>query len=172
LGPPGVGTVSHHRPSSSCQEPVGDALAALGLLEGALDPLLVASTKDERKAIPRVRTGLPEAARVMVEVLKLRPELGAPVGFDGDGVTEDLDNVQLINPLIPRLKALVQRIEDSKLQWNAEAQAPTFAAYAIAKAAAKADGTLAQLLAPLEKVLANGPSREEVASDGEGAAAS
>jgi hypothetical protein len=132
-------------------------------LDDDLANVLVVLTDDERKAMPRVRTGLPAAARTLAEVLITRPEICAASGYDPAKVIEDLDNVAVIAKLVPLLKTLLQRLEDSQLQWLAEAQEPTLAAYAVAKVRAERDGSLKELIRPVQEVLANGPRPKDAA---------
>jgi hypothetical protein len=93
--------------------------------------------------------------------MKKRPDIASLTGYSADAVLEDLNNVELIDPLLPRLEALAQRVSDSRLQWLAEAQEPTLAAYAVAKTLAKRDGSLAAIIEPLKKVLSNSRKAEE-----------
>lgn len=155
-------------PTAVLRPIVEGATRDLDRIEQTLSALLVVLTAGDRKTIPRTRTGFPAAARVLANLLQTRPEIGAAAGYQGDAVIEDLDNVELVEPLLPRLHALIQRIEDSRLLWLAEAQEPTLAAYGVAKVRAERDGTLAPMIGPLKKVLANGPlSRAETEAESE-----
>ena len=131
------------------------ATAALVAIEAGPGARLVSLADADRKTMPRVRTGFPAAARSLAALLASRPEIAAVVGYDADQVVEDLDNVEAIDALIPRVEQLLQALHDSKLQWLAEAQEPTLAAYAVATTQARRDGSLAALVAPLADVLSN-----------------
>ena len=145
-------------PTAVLRPIVEGAIRDLDRIDQTLSALLVVLTASDRKTIPRTRTGFPAAARVLANLLQTRPEIGAAADYQGDAVLEDLDNVELVEPLLPRLQALIQRIEDSRLLWLAEAQEPTLAAYGVARVRAERDGTLAPMIEPLKKLLANGPS--------------
>jgi hypothetical protein len=134
---------------------VADLERHLDELEARAGTLLVALTADERKAMPRVREGFAPAARTLSNVLRSRPEIAALTEYDAASVVEDLDNAELLAPLMPRLELLAQRVADSHLQWMAEAQEPTLAAYSVARVRAKRDGTLAALIEPMAKVMSN-----------------
>lgn len=133
----------------------------LDRIEQALSVLLVALTANDRRSVPRTRTGFPAAARVLANVLSTRPDITGLVGYRSEDVIQDLDNVALIAPLLPRLNAMTQRIEDARLLWLAEAQEPTFAAYGVAKVRAERDGSIAAMIEPLKRVLAVGPSKRQ-----------
>lgn len=105
--------------------------------------------------MPRTRSLFPPAARTLADLLVRRPDIAAVTDYDAAAVVEDLDNVEAIDPLIPRLEALLQLLLDSRLQWLAEAQEPTLAAYAVARTLSKRDGTLSEIIAPLGEVLSN-----------------
>jgi hypothetical protein len=131
--------------------------AELDTVEATLSTLLVVLTAYERKHMPRTRTGFAAAARVFVNLLLKRPEIAAVCRAVPEGIVEDLDNVELIEAVLPRLKTLVQMLEDSRLQWLAEAQDPTLQAYGVAQVLAERDGSLAEFLEPLAKVMSNAP---------------
>jgi hypothetical protein len=113
----------------------------------------------ERRVVPRTREGFPPAARVLANLIRTRPEIVAVTEFDSEAVIEDLDNVELVDLLIPRLEGLLQRLQDARLRWLAEAQEPTLATYSVAKTRAERDGTLAAMIEPLRVVLANPRNR-------------
>jgi hypothetical protein len=143
------------------RELVTDAAAHLDALESALSVLLPALTPEDRKAMPRTRSNFTAKARVLADLMKRRPDIAEIAHYSADTVLEDLDNVELIEPLLPRLESLAQRVSDSRLQWLAEAQEPTLAAYGVAKTLARRDGSLAALIEPLKKVLSNTRKPEE-----------
>ena len=130
-------------------------------LESYVSQVLVILEPDERKRMPRTRSTFVEAALQFSDVLKKRPDIMAITSYDADAVVEDLRNVLLIAPLLPRLNALAQRVADSELQWLAEAQEPTLAAYSVARTLAERDGSLGKLIEPLRKVLSNGRRQED-----------
>lgn len=147
------------RVNTTTLAPLAKAVAAeLDRIDATLSTELVVLTADDRRSVPRTRAGFPAAARTFADVVATHPAIGLLTGFDAASVTEDLDNVALIDPLIPRLKALVRRLEDSRLRWLAEAQEPVLAAYVVAKVRAERDGALAAMIEPLQKVFANGPA--------------
>jgi hypothetical protein len=155
--------ISTTRIDSAQLNAVVTSLAAeLDRLEADFEALLPTLTAADRKTVPRTRTGFPEAARTFAQVMSTRPDIEAVAEFDRVAVLEDLDNVAIIDPLVPRVEKLAQRLQDSRLKWLAEAQEPTLAAYGVAKARALRDGTLQALIEPLQQVLANRPrSRAE-----------
>ena len=136
-------------------------------LEGSMSELLVVLEPDERRRMPRVRNSFLEAALQFSDVLKKRPDIVAITKYDAEAVVEDLQNVLLIAPLLPRLEALAQRVSDSELQWLAEAQEPTYAAYSVARTLSERDGSLGKLIEPMRKVLSNRRSPEEEVEEGE-----
>lgn len=155
--------ISTTRVSTAVLAPLVDAITRdLDRVDQTLATQLIVLTSADRKTVPRTRSGFPAAARTFANVLDTRPEIAAVTGYDRREVVEDLDNVALIAPLLPRLKGLLKRLEDSHLLWLAEAQEPTLAAYAVGRVRAERDGTLSALIEPLQKVLANAPAPDEV----------
>lgn len=151
--------------NAALRQKVADASASLDAVYVLLADLMVVLNADDRQSMPRTRAQFPEAARTLADVLARRPDITALTAYDAAAVVEDLDNVEVIAPLIPRLEALLQMAQDSRLQWLAEAQEPTLAAYTVAKTLAKRDGSLASLIAPLAQVLSR--SRVPVATSEE-----
>jgi hypothetical protein len=127
----------------------------------ALEPCLVLLTDAVRATIPRVRSDFPAGAREFAAGSADFPEVVGATGYDADAVVEDLDNAQAIEPLGAKVARLQQMLDDSRLEWLAEAYVPTLELYGVAKVRAKSDPRLARAIRPLAKVFAT-PRRKKV----------
>jgi hypothetical protein len=125
-----------------------------------LRPFLAPLSDAERKTMLRPRDGFGPAARQLARELEKFPQIGAAVGLDTEALIEDLDNVEVLWPLMRALDDLSRDVSDSKLLWNAEAADPAFSAYAVAKTAAKRDAKLQVVVDALAPVLANHRARK------------
>ena len=127
-------------------------LVRLALL--AMEGMLVELTDRERTDLPRPSVRFPEAARSLARAAIEAPDLAERAAFDAAAVTEDLDNVAALAPLMEQLAILVRRTDDSRLRWLAEAYVPSLALHGLAKAGARVDGSLEALVEPMGGIFA------------------
>jgi hypothetical protein len=127
----------------------------------ALAPFTAILTDADRAAMPRAREGFGEAGRALARAAAGHPEIAAVSGFDAEAITEDLDNVRELSPLVEQVAELSKRLSDTRLAWLAEAWVPSLAMYAVAKVRAKTDGKLRTLVAPLAEMFAVRRARRE-----------
>ena len=137
---------------AKAEKKVDEALAELA-------SLLVVMTDADRASVPRTLDGFGPAARQFAQAMKRHPDIAAAVNYDREAVIEDLDNADTLTALAARVGELQRRLADSKLEWLAEAWSPSLAAYAVAQAAARSDGALRDLIAPLAAVFATRRNR-------------
>jgi len=121
---------------------------AAELLEG----VLVHLTAQQRASLLRAPKEFPDAARSLARMMVDHPDVAALTEFDSKAVVEDLDNVALLDPIEEKASHISQLIADSRLLWLAEAYAASLAAYGVAKAAAKKDASLADVIRPLSAI--------------------
>ena len=159
-------------PASSTRVPtatliplVQAAEASLDTIEATLSSALLVLTAEERKRMPRTRSGFAPAARVLANLIQKRPDIAAVCNLVPDAVVEDLDNAELLDTLLPRLKLLGQMLEDSRLRWLAEAQDPTLQAYAVVNVLAQRDGSLVESVAPLARLFRSPASPEPATAE-------
>ena len=117
-----------------------------------MEPYFVALTVADRAAMARTRDAFPDGARKLVRAAAKRKALADSVNFDGEAVTEDLDNAALLAPLEEKVSLVQQRVADSRLTWLAEAQQPSLVLYGVAQVAARKDGELQELVDSLADV--------------------
>jgi hypothetical protein len=125
---------------------VAEATEHIRLALLLMDPFLVTITDEEREDYPRPSVRYPDAGRSLARGAVDAPDMAARAEFVPAAVTEDLDNAAALAPLLERLAVLVQRTDDSKLVWLAEAYVPSLALYRLAKAGAKVNGNMAALV--------------------------
>ena len=133
---------------------VATARAKLDEALAALTSCLVLLTDEQRALVPRVRHDFPAAARLLAASSADHPELAAAVAYDAAAVIEDLDNVRALQPIADRATRIQKMIEDSRLEWLAEAFVPSLEYYGVAKVRAPKDAKLARDIAPLAEVFA------------------
>ena len=132
-----------------------------------LAPYLVIINAEERASTPRARETFPAAGRSLARAVADYPGIASASGFDGAAMNEDLDNAEVLAPLIEKVTELSQRIDDSKLVWLAEAWVPSLAAYGVAKAAARNNAGLRAVVAPLARIFATNRAKQEEAQAAE-----
>src|SRR5262249_40197885 len=103
------------------------------------------------------RDGFPDAGRSLARAAVQHPEIAAVSGFESDAVVEDLDNVDVLAPLVEKVAELAQTLADTKLAWLAEAGGPSLAPYLVAKV--KRSGALRTVIDPLAAIFATARSR-------------
>lgn len=134
---------------------VTTAVAKLNEAHDALAPVLALLTAKQREKVPRVRDGIPAAARSLAAASARHPELLALCDeYDAEAIIEDLDNVEAVALLDAAIARIQQMADDSRLLWLAEAYIPTLELYGVAKVRAKKDPALEADIAPLAEVLA------------------
>jgi hypothetical protein len=111
-------------------------------------------TDEQRAELLRPRADFPKAGRKLAAKSGEHGDLVAATEYDAEAVLEDLDNVDVIEELGPRLARLARRVDDARLLWLAEAYVPTLEFYGVARVRAKKDAVLAQTIAPLAAVMA------------------
>jgi hypothetical protein len=121
---------------------------AIQILDGALVHL----TEAQRASLLRAPRDFPRAGRSLARVMLDHPNVAALTEFDSDSVVEDLENVALLDPIEEKSAHISQLIADSRLLWLAEAYSPSLSAYAVAKAVAKKDARLAEVIRPLATI--------------------
>lgn len=117
-----------------------------------LDPLLVHLTEQQRGSLLRAPKAFPKAGYTLARLMVDHPNVAALTEFDSEAVVEDLDNTVLLDPIEEKAAHISQLIADSRLLWLAEAYAPSLGAYGVAKAAAKKDARLADVIKPLAEI--------------------
>lgn len=129
-----------------------------------LAPYTPIVTSEERRATLRPGEGFTSAAKALCRASVEHPLLSAAVNFSSEAVQEDLDNVELLAPLVEKLTELSQRLSDSKLIWLAEAYLPCLALYSAAKSQSKQNGALRNVVSPIAQIFA-GRSRAEAPAE-------
>jgi hypothetical protein len=133
---------------------VQKAIEKINEAAAILAPFLVVLSQEGRAGTPRAREGFPEAGRSLARAIVAHPAIAAAAKYDVEAVNEDLDNVAALAPLTEKIAELTQLVADSKLVWLAEAWVPSLSAYGIAKVAAKDNGALRTIIAPLAAIFA------------------
>lgn len=128
--------------------------------QAVLAPFLEAMTDAERSSLAHPPTTFPPAGRTLARAATDHPEVAAVSDFDSEAVVEDLDNAEALAPLVEKLTALERLLNDTRLQWLAEAWAPSLALYAVAKVKAKSNGAIRTIVDPLAAVFST-PARRK-----------
>lgn len=110
----------------------------------ALEPLMVLLNEEERLRMLRPRTDFPIAARKVMSLMGFYADIAKTASYDAAAVEEDLNNLELLEPVLLLNNRLQQMLSDSKLAWSAEAYEPTLVAYRLAKANAPFSNKLAE----------------------------
>ena len=139
--------------TSEALQHIEQALTALS----AYTPIL---TPEERRAMLRPGEGFPAAAKALCRASREHALLSAAVSFEPEAVQEDLDNLEVLAPLLERLAELSQRVSDSRLVWLSEAYVPCLALYSAAKSQARQNGALRTMIAPIAQIF-SGRARAE-----------
>jgi hypothetical protein len=126
-----------------------------------VDPYLVSISDRERQGLPRVREGFFEVVRKIVKSVARFPEVAQMAGFDPAAVQEDLENAELIQNVADRSRILAQRIADTQMTWMAEAWIPTLTLYSVAKARARVDNKIREIVEPLANLFAVRSRKED-----------
>lgn len=137
-----------------------EALQKLDEVRALLAPYLVIATPQDRRDAVRPPESFPAAGRALCRASVEHPLLQAAAPqFEAEAVIEDLDNVDLLEPLTEKLEEMLQQIADSKLSWLSEAYLPSLAVYAVAKAMSKTNGALRTVVDPLAQIFSTARSR-------------
>lgn len=137
---------------------------ALQLIEQALTvlaPYVAIITPDDRKATLKPGEGFPVAGRALCRASREHPTLRAAASFEPEAVEEDLENIEVLAPLVERLAELQQRLSDSRLVWLSEAYGPCLSLYSLAKTMARQNGALRTVISPLAQIFSSPRARAE-----------
>jgi len=123
-------------------------------IESIMDDLteLVVIGADDRSTLFRPPAAFSGAARELAKLMNAHPDIAETTGYDAEAVEEDLDNVDILAPLEGSLTELMQRIQDSRLLWLAEAFVQSAAAYKVARALSQSRPELRRLIQTLAPV--------------------
>ena len=133
---------------------VTEVAKLLSQAEDLCNPVLCPLTDEERKAAVRPSIRFTAAGRALARAALEFPDLAARAKFDGDAVTEDLDNAEALEAVLQLLQTLTRKVEDTRLLWRARAYGPSLELYKIGKAVGESDGALNELVAPMAEVFA------------------
>lgn len=117
-------------------------------LDTMLDPL----TPDERVAMPTPPKAFNQAGRTLARAAVAHPVIAASTAYDPKAVIEDLDNVDIIQPVLEKAARVNQLLADARLAWIAEAYVPSLQVYGVAKVIARKNAEVQQLVDPLASV--------------------
>ena len=131
---------------------VTDVVKFLEQAETTLEPVVCPLTDEERKSAVRPSVRFTAAGRALARAALEFPDLATRAKFDGDAVTEDLDNAEALESVLQLLQALTRKVEDTRLLWRARAYEPSLELYKIGKAVGESDGELNELVAPMAEV--------------------
>jgi hypothetical protein len=138
-----------------------EALQYIEQALAALAPYTPILTPEERRSMLRPGEGFPSAAKALCRASREHAMLSAVVSFEPEAVQEDLDNLEILAPLLERLAELSQRVSDSRLVWLSEAYVPCLALYSAAKSIAKQNGALRNVISPIAQIFSGRARTEE-----------
>lgn len=135
--------------SAKLKTAVEGALSKMNDAIALLSPHLVLVSEEDRQHLLRPRNDFSPVARQLALLLKSYSDISKFADYSSDAVTEDLNNVAMLESLIAPMTRIMQMMNDSKLQWQAEVYEQTIEGYHAAKGRMHKDDTLARLMKPI-----------------------
>lgn len=117
-------------------------------LDTMLDPL----TPEERQEMPTPPKAFNQAGRTLARAAVDHPVIAASTAYDPKAVLEDLNNVEIIQPVLEKSNRINQLLADARLAWIAEAYVPSLQVYGVAKVIARQNAEVQRLVDPLASV--------------------
>ncbi len=124
-----------------------------------LFPGLVTLTKEQRKALPRLRDGEHSMLRLVLDVVDLKPTLFESIASADDGMDpkvfetpllwERIEKHRLFREIAAELEPLSEQVGDSALYIAGRFRDAVYAAYRIAKTHAETDKKVMDIVAPM-----------------------
>lgn len=127
----------------------------------ALAAYLELMTPAERKRAPKPPAAFPAKGRTLARGAIEHPVITASTEYDPQAVLEDLDNVEILQPVAEKAKGLQQLLSDARLQWLAESYVPSLQVYGVAKVVAKTNPAVQKLVDPLAEVFGTGRQQKK-----------
>jgi len=135
---------------------VTEAVKDVQKIDEALGKYMTLLTTEDRKKVPRARSGFERAAPGLILLHQKRPKIAGKVPeFNPAAVQEDVANVAALDPLVKAVAVLQQRIDDAILLWNGESWEPSLALYTEASTV-QGDGFVDQCIDEMRKILRAG----------------
>ena len=116
-------------------------------------------TKEQRKALPRLRDGEHSMLRLVLDVVDLKPTLFESIASADDGMDpkvfetpllwERIEKHRLFREIAAELEPLSEQVGDSALYIAGRFRDAVYAAYRIAKTHAETDKKVMDIVAPM-----------------------